>query len=148
MLHKACEPIRAMPPLRPTDSTGKTVALALLLSALSACTTVGPDYAAPAASAPAAWQQAARHPERFRTESVADLSQWWRQLDDPLLSDLIARALAASPDLHSAQARLRAARARLGMAGAVLSPTLGASATASRSKAGRQTGGGPAARTL
>jgi outer membrane protein, multidrug efflux system len=144
MLHKAWEPIRAIPPCRPPHSTGQLVALALLLISLSACTTVGPDYAAPAAFAPEAWQQAARHPQRFNLEPAADLSQWWRQLDDPLLSDLIARALAASPDLQGAQARLRAARARLGVAEAAQAPTLGASATASRSKSGRQTGGGPA----
>ena len=47
------------------------------------------------------------------TESTAPatLASWWKQLNDPLLDQLIAEALTAAPDLRSAQAKLRQARA-------------------------------------
>ena len=63
-----------------------------------------------------------------------DLSRWWLKLGDPLLSDLIAQSLKASPDLRSAQAKLREARARRGLAGANQFPTISASASENYSK--------------
>ena len=50
--------------------------------------------------------------------ATGDLSVWWQTLNDPLLSELMDEALQASPDLRSAQARLREARARRTVAGA------------------------------
>ena len=41
-----------------------------------------------------------------------DLSVWWRQLGDPLLSEFVEKALQASPSMDSARARLREARAQ------------------------------------
>lgn len=38
---------------------------------------------------------------------------WWKELNDPQIDGLIARALSSSPDLTEAEARLRAARANL-----------------------------------
>lgn len=106
----------------------------LILSiALSGCAAVGPDYIKPELPLPQQWQGG-----NGSTLSAADtqlLAQWWRQLSDPLLDELITQALAANPDLSRAEAALREARARLGVAESGHMPTLGASASGGRSKA-------------
>lgn len=66
--------------------------------------------------------------------SDADLSVWWKKLNDPLLSNLIDQALKNGLDLKLAQARLREARARRKVAGADLFPTVTTSATARRNQ--------------
>ena len=40
-------------------------------------------------------------------------AEWWKALNDPELNRLIEPALANSPDIHAAQARLRQSRAGL-----------------------------------
>lgn len=144
MRYKAYQPVRDTTAVQSPRSSGHLAALALLIATLSACTAVGPDHAAPDHAVPDRWQQASRYESLFGSASPAALSQWWQQLHDPLLSELVERALQASPDLHSAQARLRGSRARIGLAGGALLPSVTASAVASRAKAGRQTGSGAA----
>lgn len=83
----------------------------LILAALpllaTACT-VGPDYRRPASPGEnAVWVSAAN-------AGAADLSPWAR-LNDPVLSDLIARAVAANLDIVEAEARLREVRAQRGV---------------------------------
>lgn len=114
------------------------------LLVLSGCMTVGPDYVAPALPSAESWQQAKRYHDEFSSEHPDNLSQWWQQLSDPTLSDLINRALLASPDMKSAQAKLRESRARLGAANANLLPTVTANGTASRSKSSTESGSGMA----
>ena len=63
---------------------------------------------------------------------LADLSNWWQRLDDPLLVGLIDAAQNASPTVASAVMRIAQARATAVGAGAALGPTLEASASASR----------------
>lgn len=60
------------------------------------------------------------------------LADGWRQLDDPLLVQLIEAAAAASPDLASAAARVAEARATRIAAGASLFPSLSATLSATR----------------
>jgi len=112
-------------------------------STLTACVTVGPDYAPPGLDVPASWNRNGA-PSRPETPASAtgDLSQWWRSLNDPLLSDLVAEALQASPDLRSAQAKLRESRARLAVAKAGRYPEVTASGSASRSQSSEDTGSG------
>ena len=64
--------------------------------------------------------------------SMPSLAEWWRQLDDPLLVELIVAAEAASPTVASAQARIGEARAARVAAGAALVPNLNGSLSASR----------------
>ncbi|PWB57561.1 MAG: RND transporter [Nitrosomonadales bacterium] len=104
---------------------------------LSGCAAVGPDYVKPELAMPANWANA-----RAKPVAAQDLSQWWQQLHDPLLSGLIEQSLQASPDLRSAQAKLREARARRGLAGANQFPTVTASISGSRSKSSAATGTG------
>jgi NodT family efflux transporter outer membrane factor (OMF) lipoprotein len=65
----------------------------------------------------------------------ADLVQWWRQFDDPLLPALIDAAQAASPTLAAATARIGDARAARTAAEAALAPRLDGQAGASRGAA-------------
>lgn len=107
-----------------------------LLLALAGCTSVGPDYRAPDLPVPASWSGASA------SQPAADLAEWWMQLRDPQLDQLIGQALAANLDLHTARARLRQARAQRGLAGAEQAPSVTASASASRSQSSDNSGGG------
>ena len=75
---------------------------------LAACA-VGPDYVAPETE-PAAFLSA--------TEAEVAIepfeAQWWGQFGDPVLDDLVERALRGDLDLRIAAARLAEARAMLG----------------------------------
>lgn len=101
----------------------------IFLVVLGGCAAVGPDYAKPALPVPENWSNAPA-----QIAAAQDLSRWWLQLGDPLLSGLIEQSLQTSPDLRSAQAKLREARARRGLAGANQFPTVSASVSESRSK--------------
>ncbi len=57
---------------------------------------------------------------------------WWQYFNDPLLTALIQEALQANPDLKTAQANLRSARAQRVIAGATLLPSVNASGSAKR----------------
>ncbi|WP_159272059.1 efflux transporter outer membrane subunit [Variovorax boronicumulans] len=74
--------------------------------------------------------------------SLAALAEWWRQLDDPLLVELIAAAETASPTLASAAARVAEARSTRVQAGAALLPSLDGTASASRGVSGSSFGSG------
>jgi len=113
---------------------------------LAGCAAVGPDYVPPPQDVPAAWSRldgATAAPVAI-AEAPGDLSAWWNRLDDPLLTELVHEALLASPDLRSAQARLRAARAQRTVAAAGRYPSVGASARASRSESSEEVGTGEA----
>jgi NodT family efflux transporter outer membrane factor (OMF) lipoprotein len=113
--------------------------LAALL--LGACASVGPDYRQPAFDAPTSWQ-ALGADTSAAPAPAATLAAWWRQLGDATLDALIADALAASPDLAAARARLRESRAQRGVAAADRYPTVDLSASRTRSSSSRETGSG------
>ncbi|MBV0881651.1 TolC family protein [Noviherbaspirillum sp. L7-7A] len=103
---------------------------AFLLSLLTACGTVGPDYrvpdeaaiAKPSAAAPFAGAAEAPY-------SAAPLPpHWWRLYRDPALDRLVEQALAANADLRAAAANLRRARALEQEVAAAGRPALGISA--------------------
>lgn len=76
-------------------------------------------------------------PEAWSAQPVAATAPGpalWRAFGDATLDALIGDALAANTDLLSAAAQLRQARAARDAAAAALQPTLGASATAGRSR--------------
>ncbi|MGN6111774.1 MAG: efflux transporter outer membrane subunit, partial [Luteimonas sp.] len=54
--------------------------------------------------------------------------RWWRAFGDPQLDALVDEALAGSPGLQAADARMRQAQAQAGLADAARQPSLGASA--------------------
>ncbi len=114
----------------------------LAVLVLTSCTSVGPDYSAPEPAAPATWQGAAAAKVAVTQTTPADLANWWRQLGDSTLNELIERALQNSLDLRTAQAKLRESRARRALASANRFPTVSASAAGSRTKASAESGNG------
>ena len=94
---------------------------ALLSTALLSGCMVGPNYHAPpieALGVPGAYGAA------LAPAGPVDLAVWWRQLNDPLLTDLIGRATTANLDIVVSQARLRQARESLIQARASSLPSL------------------------
>ncbi|MEO1037133.1 MAG: efflux transporter outer membrane subunit [Pseudomonadota bacterium] len=92
------------------------LALFATLAATAGCA-VGPDYAAP----PVDESEFLPDP---RAEAEAPASDWWQAFEDPTLNGLIESALAESPDLAAATARLDEARAVRGIARAAFWPSL------------------------
>jgi multidrug efflux system outer membrane protein len=85
-----------------------TMLLATAALALGACA-VGPDYRAPDTPAAAFTEAAAAGVAEQPFEAA-----WWQQFGDPVLDDLIGRALAGDLDLKIAAARVEESRALLG----------------------------------
>ncbi|MEW7001074.1 efflux transporter outer membrane subunit [Serratia ureilytica] len=78
------------------------------LALLTGCAAVGPDYSPPVARHPAGFGQ----PPAGLSAGNVELA-WWRLFDDPALTDLVQRALAANHDVGIAVARVDEARALL-----------------------------------
>lgn len=117
--------------------------LVLLASTgLGGCAVLGPDYQTSLPLAPAGWSRAPDSVAAVRTEAAGDLSRWWQVFEDPLLSELVEQTLRANPELTSAQARLREARARRSVAAAGRFPDIGASVTARRTGSSETLGSG------
>jgi outer membrane protein, multidrug efflux system len=118
------------------------VVIGMILLMMTGCVTVGPDYAPPVTSAPPAWHSEIKGGLTDETTNPETLAAWWSTFNDPELSSLIERAVKGNLDLRTARARVREARARRGIAGAGLSPTLDAAATAAWSRTDKGTGSG------
>ncbi|MBX9833076.1 MAG: efflux transporter outer membrane subunit, partial [Burkholderiaceae bacterium] len=100
--------------------------VAWVLFALGACATASPP-AQVAAPVPPGWQATLPH-----QGSLQGLSQWWTQLEDPLLVELIDAAQSISPGVAQAQSRIAQARATQVASRAALGPSLDGQANASR----------------
>ncbi len=90
---------------------------AVLLVVLAGCATPSPPPQ-PAVDVPEHWREA---PKAVQAAIPLD---WWRAFNSAELADLIAAALAGSPNLAAASERVRQAEARVRVAGASLFPTL------------------------
>lgn len=82
---------------------------------------------------PADWKNAAGFPVASPSR---DLSRWWGRFNDPTLNRVISISLESSPDIKSAVARVREARANRDAAFSGLFPTLtgGGSASSRRNR--------------
>lgn len=111
--------------------------------ALSACA-VGPDYRPPQVPTPDEWHALPETGVRASTVDDPTLASWWKALNDPILDQLIERALADNKTLKQAVARVAEARARRAASGvAPLLPSVDASAGASRTDSdSRRSGSG------
>lgn len=105
--------------------------LGLLLCGLAGCA-VGPDWVRPETAPPAAWHEPLEGGLSGAPADRAQLAQWWTMLGDPLLTELVARAVNGNLDVDEAEARVREARARRVIARAGFFPTVQASASATR----------------
>lgn len=81
----------------------KTLTLAVLASLLSACA-VGPAYQRPDDPQPERFRHA---PDQVRESPAA----WWRDFNDPLMTQLVEQALTANHDIAQALARIEQAQA-------------------------------------
>ena len=115
----------------PRSTTLKLLPLALSLS-LVGCISVGPDYQRPQLELP---QQAAT-----QTAKQAELKNWWKSLQDPVLNQLVDEALKQNQDLLVATARIDEAKATAGVALANRFPTVDATLAASRSRTSENSG--------
>lgn len=94
---------------------------------------VGQDYQKPELVLPANWSDTSpQNSPQTANDTDQSLAQWWRQLGDAQLNQLIDEALAANLDLRSAKTRLQQARGSREQAEAELYPTLKASGNASQ----------------
>ena len=122
----------ARPPALPV------VAIAIALAA-GGCT-VGPTYERPALAVPADW----RTPTTV-SATAAD-GAWWTSFGDPAIDALVAEALASSPDIAIAAARVDEYLGRYGQTRAAQFPAVGlepGSTQVSRQRASRLAAGIP-----
>ncbi len=97
---------------------------------------VGPDYKRPETKVPGAWngQEVVTRATPSKTSiNPAEVAVWWQNFKDPTLSALVEMAVRANLDLRQAEARIRQARAALGVAGAPLLPQVDANVSYQRS---------------
>ena len=118
-----------------------SVAVALLLG----CSAVGPDFTPPERPLPGGWRQtleAGLVAADTASDAEAELASWWRRYEDPLLDDLVARALGGGLDVREALARVAEARALRGVAAADRVPGVDARAAYERRSDSDNTPGG------
>jgi len=111
--------------------------VATLAALLAGCAAVGPDFKPPAPQAPAdfaAWHGgSAELVDAGRTAPAASAApQDWSMFHDPVLDALLARALAANPDLQTAALRFAQSRAQRGIVDAQQGIQVNASAGATQ----------------
>jgi len=117
-----------------------TLTTALLGASLLGGCAVGPDYHRPAIAAPAAFMgTGAVEGRAAQNAPAASESAWWSGFGDPVLTDLITKALAQNLDIAQAVARVTQARAGLHEADAALLPSGNVSASAAALKLSRDT---------
>ena len=113
-----------------TAATLVALALAAAL-ALGGCATVGPDYTRPETTLPEKYMGASADQAPADEQALAE---WWTLLGDPVLTDLMQRAVAGNLSLKEAAARVREVRARRKAAETGLFPEFSASGAASASQ--------------
>jgi NodT family efflux transporter outer membrane factor (OMF) lipoprotein len=120
------------------EATMNKTRIALLtgtLGILLAGCAVGPDYVKPQMEVPAAYKETGQ----WKTAQPMDDSprgDWWTVCQDPRLDDLMATMNRQSPTIAQAEAQYRQAQALLRQAQAGMYPTVGLTASATRSSNG------------
>lgn len=118
------------------DPVGGPARLSAVASLLLLAACAAPPLARVSASVisvPASWSTGAA------SAGASALAQWWWRFDDPLLAELVRRALAANTDVARAQAVLRRGWALRDEASASLRPRLDGTASAQRSRVSNDT---------
>lgn len=114
------------------------LSVTLIALLLGGCT-IGPDYQRPEIDLPEQWQQTETSAENHISVIEDD---WWSTYQDPLLTQLIERALTDNLSLRLQLERIRESRARLGFATAQLMPGLDGQAEAARGQQSAAVSGG------
>ncbi|WP_179403403.1 efflux transporter outer membrane subunit [Burkholderia guangdongensis] len=123
----------------PSTAAAMGVAVAAAVVLLAGCA-VGPDYKRPAAPVPAAFKEAPAGWKVAQPADRADRGPWWTVYDDPQLNTLIDKLNASNQTIAQSAAAYRQARALVTEARAAYFPTVGLSASASRSRTPRASG--------
>jgi len=93
----------------------------------------GPTYERPQVEVPAQWKL--EEPWRVaKPDDAAERGPWWKRFGDAQLDALEEQALAASPTLQAATARLTQARAQVDLSSAGLFPQVSLAARAARQR--------------
>jgi NodT family efflux transporter outer membrane factor (OMF) lipoprotein len=108
------------------------VVLALMF--LAGCAAVGPNYVPPETAAPGVWYTELKDGLIAQKANPETLANWWKTLNDPILSELIKRAVAGNLDLKKARARVREARAHRNISQAPLFPIIDVAGAATRNR--------------
>ncbi len=116
--------------------------LASLVMAVNVGCAAGPDYAPPDYTPPAAWNVQPQGGLHEGKVADGELAEWWDVFNDPVLSDLVRRSVKANLDLRQAKSRVRQARASRKIAQSDLYPSVDGSASFTKSRGSRETGGG------
>jgi NodT family efflux transporter outer membrane factor (OMF) lipoprotein len=105
----------------------------LVVAALLGGCAAGPDYRRPEVTIPVAWKVESPWREAA-PDDLAAKGPWWERFADPQLDALERQALAGSPTLAAAKARLAQARATVASASATQIPQIGMGARLGRQK--------------
>lgn len=124
------------------DKMIRPTVLALSALILASCAPVGPDYHKPQTEAPADWTQA-RGASATTQPAAADYARWWRLFNDPVLTDLIAKAIEGNKNLAIAKSRVAEARASRRSSLSVLFPELNVGGSYARTRSSENTIAGP-----
>ncbi len=118
-------------PLRPARGA--------VFACVAACgCTVGPDYKRPDTPTPRAYQELGTKTDAPLSQPAAapvdeaQVASWWKQFNDPLLDQLVQRAMAGNLDLKTEVARIRQSREQEVVAGAAGLPHVSSAANALR----------------
>ncbi|MFH0974215.1 MAG: efflux transporter outer membrane subunit [Spirochaetota bacterium] len=106
----------------------------LVMFFLFGCVTVGPDYVKPEVSSPAGWNNQLIKDSEDKKNNTNSLAEWWKTINDPILSSLIERAVAGNLDVKNAVAKVREARANRGIEEAGYYPAVDATGSATRER--------------
>jgi len=116
----------------------------IVLCAVLAGCTVGPDFERPSVWSPGSWfSSRPRTPPTRALEASMPSAQpvdpeWWSAFNDPVLTGLIRRAGSGNFDVRVAAARLAQSRAQRGVTAASLYPQLNGNTSATRQKVSKE----------
>ncbi len=106
--------------------------LLVLMGAMLAGCTVGPDYVRPVTEAPDRWR--IDYPKAAEVANTA----WWEQFGDPVLNDLVESALRENRDVRIAAARIEQFAGASAATRSQLFPQVGYGANVNRARASRE----------
>ncbi|PAJ79761.1 efflux transporter outer membrane subunit [Burkholderia ubonensis] len=121
----------------PRERRPLAAAVAFATAVLLAGCAVGPDYHRPDTPMPAAFKEAPAGWKVAQPADSADRGAWWRVYGDPQLDALIDKLNASNQTIAQSAAAYRQARALVAEARAAYFPTVGLTASGSRSRTPR-----------
>ena len=110
----------------------KLVSLAVTVALLSGCQSIWPDYSRPKVAVPAHYSETT---DQVKDQANSTISNtWWTLYQDPVLNDLVTKALVNNTDIKLAAARIEEADAVMREVGAALFPEVDLDAIGTRSR--------------